>query len=71
MKTVQEEVASVYEVQMAKGVFLEVVKENAGYIELPQDHPLYMSPNILMSCALARVWMAAKAYQRDQEAHRE
>jgi len=55
--------SSVYEVGLAKRAFLESVKKNARYAELPPNHPLYMSPGILMACAVAQVWAQAKAYQ--------
>lgn len=57
---------SVLEVQAAKAVFLEKFNQNRQYVRHQPGHP-YMSPESVVTCALAEVWRQGRKYQRDQD----
>lgn len=58
---------SYLEVQAAKAVFLEKLRQNRQYTQYERGTQLYMSPETVVACALAEVWRQGRRYQRDQD----
>lgn len=58
---------SFLEVQAAKAIFLKRIQRNARYTHFRPGSQLYMSPEVIVACALAEVWRQGRKFQRDHD----
>ena len=57
---------TVWEVDQAKKVFIEYLRQHAKETQYPEGTALHRSRENIIQCALARVWEAGRRYQADQ-----
>lgn len=51
------------EVEEAKNVFKKELERCMEYSYLPKDNDYYMSPEVVICCALAAVWKGGRNYE--------
>lgn len=54
---------SVGEIMQAEKIFIGYIQEHAHETEYPRESPLYSSPELVIRCALSRVWEAGRLFQ--------
>lgn len=54
---------SVYEIMRAEKIFIEYIQQHAHETQYTSDSALYSSPELIVRCALSRVWEAGRLYQ--------
>ena len=57
---------SVWEIMRAKKIFTEYIQQHAREAQATPGSMNYTSPEVIISCALARVWEAGRLYQQQK-----
>lgn len=58
---------SVGEIIQAEKIFIEYIQQHAHETRYPPGSALYSSPELIIRCALGRVWEAGRLYQMKQQ----
>lgn len=58
---------SVGEITQAKKIFSQYIQQHAHEAQATPGSPSYTSPEIIIGCALAKVWEAGRLYQLQKE----
>ena len=58
---------SIGEIMQAEKIFTEYLRQHAHETRYPPGSVLYSSPELLIRCALGRVWEAGRLYQMNQK----
>ena len=61
---------SVSEIMQAEKVFTEYVHQHAHETRYTPENAFYSSPELIIKCALGRVWEAGRLYQMNLESTR-
>lgn len=58
---------SVGEIMQAKRIFTEYIQQHAHEAQVTPGSLSYTCPEVIISCALAKVWEAGRLYQLQKE----
>lgn len=58
---------TVWEIMQAEKIFTDYIRKHAHETRYSPGSALYSSPELIIKCALARVWEARRLYQMEQQ----